>query len=228
LGPQVFNQQGGPTFHGWKDLFALQAPWAVSGPISKPEPQASGLWRLVPFHRAGGLSRGREKAATATGKKRGANRARPSTDTPLGWGGCRPGEGQWAWACLLGEEPPWREVCLVVTVTALRPVGAPAQSGLCVQEYSQGPATWPGSPRGPHHRVCVCVCVCVCWARSGPFHLHRPRPQAGGRLGRGALLCLRRTSPASLAAPAPQPPPAINGARSHFAEPGWDWDNGGD
>ena len=162
LGPQVFNQQGGPTFHGWKDLFAIQAPWAVSGPISKPDAQASGLWRLVPFHRAGGLSRGRETAATATGKKRGANRARPSTDTPLGWGGCRPGEGQWAWACLLGEEPPWREVCLVVTVTALRPVGAPAQSGLCVQEYSQGPATWPGRPRGPHHRVCVCVCVCVC------------------------------------------------------------------
>lgn len=35
--------------------------------------------------------------------------------------------------------------------------------------------------------VSVRVYVCVCWARSGPFHLHRPRPQAAGRLGRGVF-----------------------------------------
>lgn len=60
MGPQVFNQQGGPTFHGWKDLFALQSPWAVSGPISKPEAQAgeAAVWETDPIPQGWGPEQG--------------------------------------------------------------------------------------------------------------------------------------------------------------------------
>ena len=68
-------------------------------PNQKPRLEKQLFGRLIPSHRAGGLSKGRETAAT--GKKRGANRARPSTAPQ--WGrvaaargrASGPGPGYW-------------------------------------------------------------------------------------------------------------------------------------
>lgn len=162
MGPQVFNQQGGPTFHGWKDLFALQAPWAVSGPISKPEAQAgeAAVWETDPIPQGWGPEQGQGDCSHRHWEEERCKQSQAFHCTPVGWGGCSPGQGQRAWAWLLGEEAPRGEVCVVVTVTALRPVGAPAQSG---------PRPFPGTsnlarkpPRPPPSCVCLCVCMCVC------------------------------------------------------------------
>ena len=91
-------------------------------------------------------------------------------------------------------------------------------------EWALGPRPFPGTsnlarkpPRPPPS--CVRVYVCVL-GKVGPFPPSSATPAGCWAPGEGGLLCLRRASTAA--------PPAINGARSHFAEPGRDWDNGGD
>ena len=203
----VFNQQGGPAFHGWKDLFALQDPWEVSGPISTPEAQAgeAAVWETDPIPQGWGPERGLGNNSYRHWEEERCKQTQAFHGYPTGVGGCSLGQGEGAWVWLLGEEPPRREVCLVGTATAQpvgagRPAGGTSTKGLWVQEYSQGPATWPGSPEAPT-TVCVSVCVCVCRARPGPFHPHRPRPQAGGRLGRGVFSASSFSRSTSTAAP---------------------------
>ena len=227
----VFNQQGGPAFHGWKDLFALQDPWEVSGPISTPEAQAGEavVWETDRIPQGWGPERRLGNNSYRHWEEERCEQTQAFHGYPTGvGGGCSLGQGEWAWAWLLGEEPPRREVCLVATATAQpvgagRPSGGTSTKGLWVQGYSQGPAMWPGSPEATT-TVCVCVCVCVCVGQGQALStLIDHARRLVGAWGGGSSLPL-----ASLEAPAPQPPPAINGARSHFAEPGRDWDNGGD
>lgn len=141
-------------------------------PNQKPRLEKQLFGRLIPSHRAGAPSGGWETAATATGKKRGVNRPRSSTDTPLGWGvaaawgrasGPGPGYGRGAptEGSLLGGEGESTscgggQVCW-----------GSSTKGLWVQEYSRGPATWPGSPEAPT-ALCVSVSVCVS-GKVGPF-----------------------------------------------------------
>lgn len=194
LGPQVFNQQGGPAFHGWKDLFALQDPWEVSGPISKPEAQAreAAVWETDPIPQGWGPERGLGDSSYRHWEEERCEQTQVFHGYPTGvGGGCSLGQGEWAWAWLRERSPhrgksAWwgrREHILW------------GRAGLLGQQHkgSLGPRVFLGAsnvarkPRGPHRPLRVCLCVCVGQGRALPTLIGHARRLVGAWGGGSSL-----------------------------------------
>lgn len=180
----------------------------------KPRLEKQLFGRLIPSPQGWGPEQGQGDCSHRHWEEERCKQSQAFHCTPVGWGGCSPGQGQ------RGPGPGYWE--------RVSPTGEACSDGDCTEACGGTSTEWSKTiPRDqqlgqeaplrpPPSCVCLCgVCVCVGQGRA-PFHLHRHARRLLGRPGGGLL-------PACVSTAAP---PAINGARSHFAELLWDWDNG--